>query len=34
MKWIFTTSDFSGTKYDTIADAPAGTLYAKWQPVL
>ena len=26
----YTTSDYSGTKYDDIASAPNGTLYAKW----
>lgn len=26
----YTTADFSGTKYDDIASAPNGTLYAKW----
>ncbi|MDR2267240.1 MAG: leucine-rich repeat protein [Christensenellaceae bacterium] len=27
----YTTSDYSGTKYSNIADAPNGTLYVKWK---
>lgn len=27
----YTTADFSGTQYATIAEAPNGTLYAKWE---
>ena len=26
----YESADFSGDKYDTLADAPEGVLYAKW----